>query len=137
MTNDAVVSDTIEFLEIERKVVAPAAVNDVDKVEESHALRSENEEKTEEVSSTAKDSLRADINPDKNDAAADVEASIDSSAASLDSSAPSVMYSCPFCQKSYDKGQSLQKHTRTRHNKTVVYCTLCAAVFRFVTSDLM
>ena len=64
------------------------------------------------------------MNPDKNDAAPN-------SKDSLGSSALSVMYSCPFCDKSYDKGQSLQKHTRTRHNKTVVYCTLCAAVFRF------
>ena len=77
------------------------------------------------MSETAKDSRSDEINPDKNDAAAD---SKDSS----ESLALSVLYSCPFCDKSYDKGQSLQKHTRTRHNKTVVYCTLCAAVFRFV-----
>ena len=110
------------------EVLAAAAKKVVDQEEESgkeesHAVHSEcdttieDEEKTEEISSVVQKSDK-DLNCST-------------------SSALSVLYPCPFCDKSYDKGQSLQKHTRTKHTKTIVYCTLCAAVFRCVEKELI
>ena len=121
----SIAKEEVEKLKIMAPVVASAKEDDQEKEfvqEESHADHSKGEEeKTGETLSAVQNSEE-----DKSDMAADSK--------SAPVSALSVMYPCPLCDKSYDKGQSLQKHTRTKHHMTVVFCFLCAAVFRYVES---